>query len=96
MFHFCIGTSVWLHVSQHVHTGYCGCYFCFVLSHICVCVCVCVCVCIRPGEVDDVLDSICVVHDSRDGDRPAAVLVSQELLEIMTLLSLLVINELLI
>ena len=63
---------------------------------VCVCFCVCVCVCINPGEVDDVLDSICFVHDGRDGHRPAAVVVSQEMLVIMTLLSLLVINELLI
>ena len=44
------------------------------------------CVCVSPGKVDDVLDSICVVHHSRNSHRLVPVMVSQEL----------VINELLI
>lgn len=51
------------------------CYFYDVLfTHLCVCLC------ISPGEVDDVLDSIRLVHYSRDGHRPALIMVSQELL----------------
>lgn len=48
-----------------------------VLSYVCVCVCV--------GEVDDVLDSVCVVHYSRDSHRSAAIVVSLELLLTVTL-----------
>lgn len=44
-----------------------------------------VCVSVSPGEVDDVLDSICIVHYSRDGHRPAPIMVSQELFVIGTL-----------
>lgn len=38
-----------------------------------------------PGEVDDVLDSVCVVLYSGDGHRHAPIMVSQEeLLMILT------------
>lgn len=36
-------------------------------------------VCVSAGEVDDVLDSVCVVHHSRDGHRFAPIMVSLNL-----------------
>lgn len=36
------------------------CYFCVFSLRVCVFLCVC----LHPGEVDDVLDSVCVVHNS--------------------------------
>lgn len=51
-------------------------------------------VCVCPGEVDDVLDSVCIVQHSRNSHRPAPIMVSRELLVIVTLfLHALIINE---
>lgn len=50
--------------------------------------------CVCPGEVDDVLDSVCIVQHSRNSHRPAPIMVSRELLVIVTLfLHALIINE---
>lgn len=81
MLHLCIGMCA-PRVSARAHwmLWVFICYFCdflALLNSVCVCVC--------PGEVDDVLDSICVVHNSRDGHRFAPIMVSQELLLNITL-----------
>lgn len=76
MLHLCIGMCVPLVLARAPRMLWAFmCCFCDVLallSSVCLCVC--------PGEVDDVLDSVCVVHNSRDGHRLAPIMVSQELL----------------
>lgn len=56
------------------------CYFYDLAASLCVRVCVRVC----PGEVDDVLDSVCLVHHGGDGHGLVPIMVSQELLLALT------------
>ena len=78
-------------IMDHMCPSTCGCFggggadlivYVVFSSGVCVCVCVCVyvyvcvCVCVCTGEVDDVLDSVCAVLDSRDGHRHGPVVVS--------------------
>lgn len=80
---WCGGTTTYVtrlpaapHVSSHVPAG-CVAIFMSLSPH-CVSVCVC------PGEVDDVLDSVCLVHNGGDGHGLVPIMVSQELLLTLT------------
>lgn len=74
MLHFCTGVSgggarVLARACWMLCVSMCYLYDVLTCLNLCVCLC--------PGEVDDVLDSICIVHNSGDGHRFAAIMVSQ-------------------
>ena len=52
------------HMSWHMHAGRSGLSCAIFVFADSVCVFLCVCVSLYPGEVDDVLDSVCAVHNS--------------------------------